>query len=438
MLNYTPTPNPQQPGIAPSAFSLYNSNSEGSQYASLITATTTELLAKAIEKVIFPTVPQQYDTALSAFLYMNPIEDQPSDEFFYHERGFGRSAMEVFNWNSGTGVITLAGTYTAAGLSIPVRINDIVILPGTNKPAKVSAISPSAVINSSTITVIPYTGASFTAGDAAVGNLISFQAAGYTDGMDFIGHYDKLETVSRYNYIQMFARARRWGDVEMQKWLNMGTTNFIAEDKNNSIEQLKTDLLACYLNGTRGAFPISFATSGTLSAKAMGGLYPLAVAAGAPSASVTSSGIQPAMESLLFQTNTLAKGATRFLLGTDESLYEVSKTFKNPILYSPNDTIANMNLQEYKIGTNSVVPLVIPQMGDSSIFPAFFSRMILGIDQKSIVPVKMKGIPHIAMGEMKSMNNGANSLNGFQDWWIQANLSMKFNNPAASFIINIL
>jgi len=441
MAFYNPTPNTQLPGNSPSTtgqhFGLPWANSEGSAYATLISATTTELIAKEIEKTIFPTVPQQYDAALSAFLYMNTIQDMDSDEFFYHERGFGRSAMEVFTWTSGTGVIVLAGTYSEAN-DIPVTVNDIVTLPGTNKPATVTVVTWSVIANTSQITVVPYTGASFVAGDAAVGDLIPFMAAGYTDGLDFIGHYDRLDTVSRYNFIQMFARARRWGDVEMQKFLNKGTTNNIAEDKANSIEQLKTDLLACYLNGTRGAFPISFNNAGSVSGKAMGGLYPLAVAAGAPSATVTSSGLQPALESLLFQTNTLAKGATRFLLGTDESLYEMSKSFKNPILYSPNDTIANMNLKEYEIGTNKVVPMVIPQMGNSSIFPAFFSRMVLGIDQKSIIPVKLKGKPHITLGQMKSMNSGANNLNGYTDWWVQAFLSMKFQNPAASFIINRL
>lgn len=440
MAYYNPTPNTQVPGTAPSStgqhFGLFTANSEGSDYATLISSTTTELLSKAIEKIIFPTVPQQYDAALSAFLYMNTIQDQDSDEFYYHERGFGRAPMEVFTWTSGTGVIVLAGTYAEAN-DIPVTVNDIVTLPGTNKPAIVSIVAWSNLANTSQITVVPYTGSSFVAGDAAVGDLIPFQSVGYTDGMDFIPHYDRLDTVSRYNYIQMFARARRFGDFEMQKYLNVGTTNYIAENKTNSIEQLKSDLLVSYLNGTRGNFNINF-QSGTLAGKAMGGVYPLAVAAGAPSASVPSSGLQPALESLLFQTNTLAKGATRFLLGTDESLYEISKSFKNPILYSPNDTIANMNLKEYEIGTNRVVPMVIPQMGDSSLFPEFFSRLVLGIDQKSIIPVKLKGIPHITMGQMKSMNSGANNLNGYTDWWVQAQLSMKFQNPGASFIINRL
>ena len=442
---FTPTPNAQVPGTAPNAlgqnFGLPWANSLGSEYGTAYSKTMTALIAKEIEKTIFTTTPKQYETALSMFMYNSPMLIHGSDELTYFENSFGRSPLEVYTWtyntSSTTGTLVLAGTYTEAN-DIPVSVGDIITLPGTNKPAVVTTITWSASANTSALVLTQYTGvsAAFAAADAAVGDFCPFQSTSYTDGMNFISHYDRLDTISRYNYLQIFARARRWGVIEMQKWLNMGTTDYMEKDKGNAIEQLKNDMLVSIINGTRGEYNIPF-NSGTLPGKAMLGIYPAMVSAGAPSASVTPSGIQPALESLLFQTNTLAKGATRFLLGTDEMLYEISKTFKNPILYAPNDMVANMNLTEYNIGTMKVVPMVIPQFGDNSLFPAFFKRMIIGMDMSSHQLWTMKGVPHITMGQTADKSGGQN-LNGFNDFWIQGSISSRYNNPAAGVIINIL
>ena len=446
---FNPTPNAQQPGIGNDVtgalgqnFGLAWTNSLGSEYATSYSKTMTALIAKEIEKEIFSTTPKQYETALSAFMYMNPMQTHGSDELTYFEKSFGRSPLTVYSWtyntSATTGTLLLAGTFTEAN-DIPVGKGDIITLPGTNKPAIVTTITWSANANSSSIVVTQYSGASatFTALDTAVGDLLPLQSTSYADGMDFINRYDRIDTISRHNNLQLFARARRWGVIEMQKWLNMGTTDYMANDKENSIEQLKNDMLVSIINGTLGEYYIPSATSGGTYGKAMGGIYPAMVAAGSPSASVTPSGIQPALESLMFQTNTLAKGATRFLLGTDEMLYEISKTFKNPIVYHPNDTVANMNLMSYEIGTMKVVPMVIPQFGESSLFPAFFSRMIIGMDMSSFSLWSMKGIPHITMGQIPDKSGGQN-LNGYSDFWIQGSVSSKFQNPSGGFLINVL
>lgn len=39
-----------------------------------------------------------------------------------------------------------------------------------------------------------------------------------------------------------------------------------------------------------------------------------------------------------------------YILGTPAMLYKMSTLFKDPIQYTPNDKIADLNLQEYRIG----------------------------------------------------------------------------------------
>jgi len=45
----------------------------------------------------------------------------------------------------------------------------------------------------------------------------------------------------------------------------------------------------------------------------------------------------------------------------------------------------------------------------------------------------MKGIPAVRMGQTDNLDKG--SREDFTDWWVKSQLSMKFNNPNGSFIM---
>lgn len=435
---YTPTPNIVQPGTAPNLTGtmdgLRNLNAPGSDYATNYTLATTNLIAQAIEREIFDTTNEQY-AAMYTFMYTKASKEVPSDEFKYMEKVFGRNALTVFAWN-GTAIVTLAGTYTSLS-DIGVAVNDVLALPN-NKKGIVTAVTLGGA-NASTISMIVYNGATaFAAGDMAAGDTLALESAGWTDSMNTFTHYDRLQTIERYNYIQFFNRARRWSLIEYQKMINNGTTNnFMNMDKENSIEQMKTDMLATFINGTLGEALLPAATAGSYPAKRTNGMYPTMVAAGAPFASVTSSGLVPALETLGFQTNRLSKGSTRMLLGTAEMLHELVKAFKNPIHYAPNDLVANLNLNSYEFGGMKFVPVVVPQMGDSTILPSFYDRMIIGVDINSIQPVHMKGVPKVLIQETKDITTGL-TTNMYKDWYIMTQFGMEFNAPAYNFYINVL
>lgn len=442
---YTPTPNVEQPGVSYSTSGYHDGlpflNPEGSYYQSTFTTyakTTTDLIQKYIEQQIFDTTNEQY-AALYTFMYTKQSKEVPSDEFHYKEKIFGRNALTVHAWTHNTspttGTVTLAGTYSSPS-DIGVSVGDIIALPN-NKKGLVLTITLGGA-NASTLLISQYNDATaFAAGDMSNGDTLALESASWTDGMNSLNHYDRMQTVDRKNFIQFFHRARRWGMVEYMKMLNNATTNYLSMDKENSIEQIKTDMLATFLNGTIGEIAIPGATSGNYLAKTTNGLYPTMVAAGAPYASVTTSGLIPAVETLGFQTNRLSNGSTRILLGTDEMLHEVSKAFKNPIDYTPNDMVANLNLKQYEIGTMKFVPVVVPQMGDNTILPSFFDRMIIGVDINSIQPVHMKGVPKVLIQETKDISTGI-TTNMYKDWYIMTQFGMEFNAPAYNFYINVL
>jgi hypothetical protein len=155
------------------------------------------------------------------------------------------------------------------------------------------------------------------------------------------------------------------------------------------------------------------------------------------SANPTTAALRSTFETLSFKTNFKKEGGVRMIYGTDEMLYELSKVFKDPGLrYAPNDTVANMNLFEYRLGTQRFVPVPCELFKEQSCFPASWQRKLLVLDQETITPVKMKGIP--AMDSGSTLDKGDNGTReGFKDWFVEANLSLRFNNPLGSFSMDV-
>lgn len=433
--NYTPQPNIVVPGVATTPFGAANVNSEGSTYAATYSKLSTDLVSKYIERQIFDVTNKQY-AAFYTFMYNKAMQEVPSTEFHYKESVWGREAATVNAWVNGTQTITLAGTYTLA-TDVPFTVNDVIILPQVNRPAIVSSIAWTNGLNGTDIVVRCQTGSGvFGAGEVVAGDVLSLQSAIIGDGMDRFFHFERADTLDRYNYIQLFQRNSRWGQVELLEMQNNATTDYLNYDKNQKLEQLRVDLFSTWLNGTRGEATLTMAGGTYLPAKMMGGVVPTMIAAGCPSTSVTIAGLPAAFETYAFATNWLSKGKTRMILGTDESLYEISKQLKNPIQYTPNDKVASLNINKWEMGTMEFVPLACPLMGDSTILPEEFANKVIVLDMDTMTPVKLKGLPHIEMGQTKDLQEGSRET--FKDWWVKANFSMKYNNPAAGFIINIL
>src|SRR3990167_6947400 len=241
-------------------------------------------LQRAIQRVIFDCAPAQYN-AMKLFVE-KPFEEVISDEFDYKEKTFGRSPLIV----NGSVLETVASGMTNVTQTVVVddatrcSVDQVVIYPAGEK----------GVINAktgNTLTIKSYSGLGLPAlaDDAS----LAIQSAITADGVDYIGNYERIETLNRYNYIQFFARAERWDEVELIKQENMQLTDLLDNQKRHKLEQIRYDIFSTAINGTRGEYVLSGGKFG----KAAGGAFPLMVAGGSQHVSTPLSGLATAIES---------------------------------------------------------------------------------------------------------------------------------------------
>lgn len=416
------------PGAGNSPYGNLPLNPQGSNYAvdSGYTTEETILIEKAVAEQIFDSTPEQY-RALRLVFEKEALQKN-LDEFEFLEKTFGRTALEA---TAGVGAVAavpgaevtqvIAMTANSVDHILP---NVLIAYPDGTKAIVRSIAALNVTVASQTSQGLP----------AVVnGDIFSVIGPVMADGDNAFSHYQRMEFVTRYNYIQLFLRAARWTRLERQKHINAGRTNYMALDMEEKMEQLRLDLFISFFNGTRGEVKL---VNG-LAAKTMGGIFPSMQAAGSMSANPTLAGLRTAFEKLAFATNHLKEGGTRFIYATDEMLYELSKIFKDPGLrYAPNDSIAKLNLKKYELGTMNFVPVPCELFKDSACFPTSWSRKMLILDQESIHPVRMKGIPMLETGA--TLDKGANGTReDFKDSYVQGNLSLQFNNPLGSFTLDI-
>ena len=419
------------PGSQNSPFGLKNTNAQGSNYGPGALpggGIESNLIQKAIKEAIFDAAPKQFDALKLAFAQA-PIE-KGSDEFEYLETNFGRNALVV---NTGAALVAgAANTQVTQSITLDtgsIQYASIDLL--VSYPDGSEGVIQDLNTTTGVITVGSRTGVGLSAVNA--GETLAIRSSIEGDGMDSFSVYQRTETITRYNYVQFFMRAKRWAKVELQKYINQGTTNYLDVDKKQKMKQLRVDLFASYFNGHRGEYQIA---NGII-ATSMGGIYPTMVEAGSLSANPTLAGLQDAFEKLGFATNFKAEGGTRFVYASDEMLYEFSKIYKQPGLrYEPNNETANLKLKRIELGTQNWVLVPCELFRENSVFPDSWKRKMLFLDVETIRPVKMKGLPTYEMGATLDRKNNGTREN-FQDWYCGAQFSLEFNNPLGCFYIDV-
>lgn len=414
------------PGIGNSPFGNPNTNPQSSQYGveSGYSAQESILIAKAIKEAIFDSAPEQYNAL--KLVFEKGFYEVNNDEFEFLEHTFGRTALTVTVGAALQAAVASSPTTQSITFSDVTHITPdlILVYPDGSKAVVKTIVGNVVTVESHTSSGLPLVN---------IGDVFSIQSTIAADGMDYFSNYERLETTTRYNYIQLFLRAWRWTRVELLKHQNSGTTDFLVKDKKEKMRQLRTDLFVSFFNGTRGEFRL---TNNYL-AKSMGGILPTMQAAGSMNANPTVAGLRTAFETLAFRTNHKKEGGTRMIYATDEMLYELSKIFKDPGLrYAPNDKVADMNLMEYRLGSMKFVPVSCELFKEQSCFPKDWARKMLILDQETITPVKMKGLPAMNIGG--TLPRGSRGTReDFEDGYIEANLSLMFNNPVGSFTLDV-
>jgi hypothetical protein len=420
------------PAIGGAPFGNLNTNPQSSFYKTIsgFSPVESNLIAKAISKTIFDSSPAQYK-ALRLIFEMQP-ESVMNDEFEYLERSFGRSALQCDPTSAGAAATApVAGTIVTQVIPMTAQSVQFVSPDATIiYPDNTQAVVQSIVGNN--VTVNSHTSDGLSA--VSPGDSFAIMAYNTYDGTNRLTDYERLNTITRYNFIQQFLRARRWGRMELVKYQNSGTTDYLVEDKKSKIEQFRTDLFCTFFNGERGEIQLYDGGVG----KTMGGIYPSMIAAGSMSANPTIAGLPSAFETLALKTNFKAEGETRYIYGTQEILHELSKVYKSAgTRYTPNDMEVRLGITGMEFGGMRFGFVPCELFREPSCFPAIWARRLLVLDQQTIKPVQMQGMPFMNIGStLDRGDNGTREM--FKDFFVEGNCSLKFNNPLASFIIDVL
>ena len=426
--SYIPVPSILAPTSAQSPFNNQNLNPQGSNYADAVNNyEETLLIQRAIVRDIIDATPQKYK--LLRLFFDKPVDFQNLDEFSYLEKTFGRTALIAGNSPASASTQHIELTTTGN-----ITENKIIVYPD-NTHAIVKTVTLSGGVDH--IDVIPVNGGA-NLPTVTAGDVFAIQGGLIADGMNFFMHFDRMSTIERYNYVMLLQRDKRWTRMEMQKHLNAGITNYLDMDKKEQAELLYQDMFISFLNGVRGEFNITVpGTANVYKAKSMGGVFPMMVAAGSAHTDSTPATLLSDFESLAFATDYKSEGGVRLILGTPKALYNFDKLWKEPgIAYTPNDQFADLNLKEYRIGDMRFVKMPMQVFQEPSMFPASWANRILVLDMDTIQPVCMRGYMPIELGETPDKKSGG-SREDFKEWWMQACLSLRFNNPLSSFYMDI-
>jgi len=401
-------------------FANVNLNSIGSEYAKNFGKDLSLLVQKFTNTSIFDSSPQQFfDLKL---LNMKQFMEVPSDEYYYKEMGYQREPLTA---TSGVAAATYPATQSIPISGLDNISTDTIIVYPNNQKGTVVAINTTT----SEITVKPYTNDSLPAVSASdqFQNHSSIEA----DGADGWAQYFRADTIERHNFIQLFNKVIRYGEVELHKLKRNGTTNnFLEMERDQMMRQFRTDISNAFWNGQQGEVTLK---SGAV-AKSTGGVFPAMVAAGSPNAAATSSTLTDAFEDMVLSSEYGEYGAVRFAFMTPRLHLKLSKAYKDEkTRYAPDDDgVTKLALNEVNIGSSRIVMVPYQRFEDDASFPAAFKNRIIILDMKNINLCQLWGE---RSGETLDRKDGIPKR--YKEMWVDANMGVKFNNPLGCAWIDV-
>ena len=420
--NYIPTPNPTQVGAAQAPYAGWLQNPMASPYSQANGLPETDLLKKAIARDIYDNIPAQF--ALMTLLLDRGVEYYADDVFTYMERTWNRVGLTVTTGTGAANPQTVTMTNTAG-----VGLNAVVVYPdGTHGMVTAVNTNVSIVVASQT-----------NAGNlpaVVTGDYLTVESYVKADGMNYFVGYDRLQVVERYNYMQMFQRSKRWTRLEMQKYRNSGTTDYMQKDMALQIEEIYQDAFSTYLDGSIGEYTFTApGGAGTYRGKAANGIVQTLLQGGVQTCTSDPTTIASDFQTLAENTNYKNVNEPRFVIGTNKMLSKLDAVLKDPILYSPNDIVNDLGLNEYKFGEMKFVKITCELLrANSFMFPAYFEDMILILDLNAIKPCCMTGYEPFEFYTTKENLSDGGHLD-YSEWVIQGMISTQVNNVDGHAII---
>lgn len=408
------------PQIPAAMFGNVDLNALGSQYAAQYGHNTTALLARVVHHIIYNAAPKQFYADLK-ILGLKAPEPCASDEFNFHEKLYGRDPV-VITANAVGGVSVQTYTVTPASMDA-VSVDTLIVFPN-NQKGTVTAKNTAA--NQITVTAMTNQLLPAVTANDQLGNVSSVEG----DGGNSISQYFRMSTVERTNYIQMFAKAMRFGKMELHKYKNSGTTNFLDTNRREMLDQHRIDIANAYWNGERGEVTLSNGAK----AKTMGGIFPSMQAAGSYNVSTSAANIDAAVEDVVLATEYGSWGDTKFLYGDNKQLLALSKKYRSTLQrYNVGDSKAALYFEGIEMGSTKVLFVPMKRFADPASFPTVWAKRLILLDQESIVP--QFALPEEMGSTLDRKNNG--TLQNYVDEWISTTFSIKYNNPLGGGYVDI-
>jgi len=397
-------------------FSNEELNSVGSQYASTFSHATSNLVQKLTNRAIFDAAPQQFmDLKL---LNMVPAETVNSDEFYFQEMGYQRSAIVATGTAAGVAAGATQTITIGAAATANISTNTIVAYP-TGEHGVVTTVGATTMEVTAGSTALPA---------VAIGDVFANISTVDHDGSEGFTQYFRAAVTEKFNFVQLFNKAIRYSEVELHKLKNAGTTdNYLSMERSAMFNQHRIDLSNAFWSGKRD----EVTTANGRKAKTTGGV--LDSITGSSLASTSAATMVAGFEALVLATEYGDYGSVRFAYMTPSKHLALSKAYKDQLTrYAPNDDIANLQLKEINLGSSRIVLVPYKRFEDTASFPSSMANKIVILDHKNIKRVQLWGE---RSGDTLKLEDGIAKRYG--DVYVDANMGIKFNNPLACGILTI-
>lgn len=406
-------------------FANANLNSVGSQYAADFNKDISLLVQKVTNRAIFDAAPQQFlDLKLMNMKQFRPVN---SDEFFFKEMGFQREPLTA---TAAAGAVTSPTTQTFALTTLDNISKDTIIIYPNNQKGVVIATDSTTL----EITVRAQTNGTLPA--VSIADIFSNLSSIDHDASEGFSQFFRASTVERTNFVQLFHKVIRYGEVELHKLKNAAVTNnFLEMERNAMFQQFRIDMSNAFWNGEKGEFVLSDNTP----AKSTQGVFPFMVAAGSPNANSTSATLADAFEDVVLQSEFGDHGAVRFAFMDPRTHLTLAKAYKQPggtslTRYEPtDDSVTKLNLKEIDIGSSRIVLVPFARFRDNASYPVAFKDRIVILDLKNI---NLAQLWAERSGTTLGRTEGVPKL--FKDLWVDANMGVEFFNPLACAFIDVI
>lgn len=428
--SYVSTPSPTQPTATQGLFPSWLANPVGGKYSGQYGYEETLHLQREIKNTIVDSIPQQF--GILKILFDKPTEYRNNDEHTWTEELHARPILRATDSPVAASPQTI--TLTAGGTSHVVA-NDIIVYPD-NTHGIISAVNTAT----NTIQVTSYTGAgnlpAVTAGDEFI-----IESAAIADGMNTFIHFDRLTTITYTNYISRGQRNKKWTTDTAIKYKHSGTTDYYERDLRQMMKLAMQDMLASFMNGQKGEVTVTPPGAAGFKGKMNWGVFPFMQQNGAMHAVSSPATIESDFTTLAFATDHQAEGATRFILGTAKALHALSKSWKDPVRYAPNDTVSSLDLQQYKVGACNFVPIVVTHFEKrAAMFPASFENRLIVLDLDKIKPTCLVETEPMMVGNTSALykKGGSGGYNDYIEYYIHYRMGLEFQTVASSFWIDMI